>query len=91
MGLAHLTLLEVEDSGQSGAGLLRSSVSRDWALQALLIPWQINWLERGMWFFLVTCPDGVVRVPLFPQVITVWMLFFIQISYFTSICIYVQG
>lgn len=35
-----------------------------------------------MGFFLLTCPDGVVCVPLFPQVITVWMLLFIRISYF---------
>lgn len=91
MGLAHLTLLVVEDAGQSASGLLGSSVSRDWAVLAVFIPWQINCLEHGMWFFLLPCPYGVVRVPLFPQVITVWMLLFSRICYFTSIYIYVQG
>lgn len=55
---------------------------QDWAALAVFIPWQINWLELGMGFFLLTCSDGVVCVPLFPQVITVWMLLFIRISYF---------
>lgn len=44
MGLAHLTLLVVEDAGQSAAGLLGSSVSRDWAVLAVhplanQLPW----------------------------------------------------
>lgn len=80
MGLACLTLLGVEDPGQSAAGLFGSSVSRDWAVLSVFIPWQINWLEHEMEFFLLTCPDGVVCVPLFPQVITVWMLLFIRVS-----------
>lgn len=91
VGLALLTLLVVEDPGQSAAGLFRSFFSRDWAVLAVFIPWQIDWLECGMWFFLLTCPDGVVHVPLFPQIITVWMLLSIRRSCFTSIYIYVQG